>query len=414
MNILVVTQYFWPESFRINDLARGLHDRGHEVTVFTGKPNYPEGCFYSGYGFFGRSAEKFEGIRVIRVPLIPRGAGGAARLALNYLSFAFFASLLAPFRVRGRFDVILVYEPSPVTVGLPALALKALKRAPLLFWVQDLWPESLAATDAVRAGWILKAVQHLVRFIYRGCDRILVQSQAFVEPVLRYGIARERILYFPNSAEGFYQPVTLEPDAAERPHMPEGFRVMFAGNVGAAQDFDTILGAAERVKGETAIHWIILGDGRLLSWVETEVKRRGLGRSVHLLGRHPVESMPRFFALADAMLVTLRRDPILAMTVPARVQSYLACARPIVAALEGEGARVIREAGAGIAADAGDPDGLARAVLELYRMPETERQAMGERGRRYFEQEFEREKLLIRLEGWMGELARSRKPELWK
>lgn len=327
------------------------------------------------------------------------------RLALNYLSFAFLASLLAPFRVRGRFDVILVYEPSPVTVGLPALVLKALKRAPLLFWVQDLWPESLVATDAVRAGWVLKAVERLVRFIYRGSDRILVQSEAFVEPILRHGIARERILFFPNSAEGFYRPVNPDPGAAERLQLPEGFRVMFAGNVGAAQDFDTILGAAEQVKAEKAIHWIILGDGRRLSWVESEVKRRGLGRSVHLLGRHPVESMPRYFALADAMLVTLRRDPILAMTVPARVQSYLACARPIVAALEGEGARVIREAGAGIAAEPGDAKGLARALMEIYRLPETERRAMGERGRRYFEQQFEREKLLTRLEGWMRELV---------
>jgi len=126
VRILIVTQYFWPENFRINDLAQGLRNRGHDVTVYTGKPNYPEGKFFPGYGFFGDSYETFGGIRVIRVPLVPRGAGGSGRLALNYLSFAFFASLLAPIRVLGAFDAIFVYEPSPITVGLPALVLKAL------------------------------------------------------------------------------------------------------------------------------------------------------------------------------------------------------------------------------------------------------------------------------------------------
>jgi len=412
MNVLLVTQYFWPENFRINDLAQGLRNRGHQVTVYTGKPNYPGGRFFPGYGLFERGNDAFGGVRVIRVPLIPRGSGSGFRLALNYLSFAFCASMMAPFRVYGDFDVILVYEPSPVTVGLPALVLKGIKGIPLLFWVQDLWPESLIAADAVRARWILAGIERLVRFIYRRCDRILVQSKAFAPEIQRYGIARERITFFPNSAEAIYQPLNVEPDAPERTHLPPGFRVMCAGNIGAAQDFGTILGAADRLRDQAEIQWVIIGDGRSRSWVEAEIERRGLGRSVHLLGRHPVESMPRFFALADAMLVTLRRDPILAMTLPSRVQSYLACGRPIVAALDGEGERIIREAGAGIVAGSGNPDRLAEAVLEIYRMSETDRRAMGERGRQYFTQHFERELLLTRLEGWMSELAHGRESKI--
>lgn len=407
MRILIVTQYFWPENFRINDLALGLRERGHEVTVYTGKPNYPDGRFLAGYGFFGRANEIYQGVRVIRVPLIPRGGGGAVRLALNYVSFALFACALAPLGCRGEFDAILVYEPSPITVGLPALVLRKLKGAPLLFWVQDLWPESLSATGAVRSALILKTVEQLVRLIYRGCDRILVQSEAFIEPIKRFGVSAERILFFPNSAEEFYRPAVLEPEAPERARMPAGFRVMFAGNIGAAQDFETILTAAERLRSHSEIQWVVLGDGRLLPWVEAEVKRRGLERSVHLLGRHPVESMPRFFALADVMLVTLKQEPIFALTIPSKVQSYLACGRPILAALDGEGARVVEESGAGVTVAGSNVQALAEAVIKLYRMPAAEREAMGRRGRQYFEQHFERNLLLRRLENWMHEIVGS-------
>lgn len=402
MNILIVTQYFWPENFRINDLALGLRDLGHKVTVYTGKPNYPGGRFFDGYGFFSRPVDHYQGIPVVRVPLLPRGNGGGLRLAINYLSFALFASVLAPFRVRGSFDVIFVYEPSPITVALPALVLKTLKRAPLLLWVQDLWPESLSATGAVRSPWLLALVEYMVRLIYRGCDRVLVQSRAFEAPVARLGVPRDRILYFPNTAEALYQPVTVETGAPERNLLPQGFRVIYAGNIGAAQDFATILTAAERLKSHPEIHWIILGEGRMQDWVKTEISLRELQDSVHLLGRHPVEVMPRFFALADVMLVTLKKDPIFAMTVPARVQSYLACARPVVAALEGEGARVIEEAGAGRVCPPENPEALAAAVLALSRASADERNEMGKRGRAYFDANFRREVLLGQLVGWMS------------
>jgi len=409
VKILIVTQYFWPESFRINDVALGLRERGHEVTVYTGKPNYPEGRFFPGYGFFGRSREDYHGVRVIRAPLIPRGNGGPVGLVINYLSFALLASLVAPFRCTGAYDIIFVYEPSPVTVGLPALVLKWIKRAPILFWVQDLWPESLSATGAVRARWILGLVDRVIRFIYRHCDLILVQSQAFTPYVQAQGVPGNKIRYYPNSAEALYQPVTVEPQAAERRLLPQGFRVMFAGNIGAAQDFETIISAAERLRDTSDIHWVIIGDGRLYDWVEQEVERRGLRGTVHLLGRHPVESMPRFFALADAMLVTLKDEPVFALTIPTKIQSYLACGRPVIAALEGEGAKVIRESGAGVAVKAGDAAALADAILKVYRTPAAEREAMGQRGRDYFRQHFERSLLLGRVEEWAQELGAERK-----
>lgn len=409
MRILIITQYFWPENFRINDLAQGLLTLGHDVTVLTGKPNYPTGRFFDGYGFWTRSSETYEGIPVIRVPLVARGNGRAVRLFMNFISFAFFASILGPFRCRGSFDVILVYEPSPVTVGLPGLAMKMAKRAPLLFWVQDLWPESLSATGAVTSQWVLDRVASLVTFIYKGCDRVLVQSRAFIERVRSLGVCPEQILYYPNSAEELYCPV---PRTDEGPFhsLPKGFRVMFAGNIGAAQSFDTILAAADTLRGYADIHWVILGDGRQFNWVKEEVARRGLSETVHLLGRHPVESMPYWFAHADVMLVTLRQDPIFALTIPSKLQSYMACGRPILAALEGEGARILEEAQAGVVVPAENPTALAEATLRLFHMRVDEREAMGQNGRRYFLREFARDTLIARLDAVMKDIVGKVRP----
>lgn len=406
MNILIVTQYFWPENFRINDLALGLKEKGHQVTVLTGIPNYPEGRFFPGYGCFKKTREDYQGVKVVRVPLVTRGNGGAIRLSLNYLSFALCASVLAPFLCRGKFDLIFVYEPSPITVGLPALLLKKIKSAPVIFWIQDLWPESLSATGAIRSKKALKTVEKLVRFIYSGCDLILVQSRAFSLSIESRGVDPSRIAYFPNSAEELYKPVEVGQDAPERKKIPTGFCVMFAGNIGAAQDFKTILSAAEQLKEYDDIHWVIVGDGRMRSWVEAQIEEHGLTRTFHLLGRHSVETMPRFFSLADVLLVTLKREPIFALTIPSKVQSYLACAKPIIAALDGEGARVIEESGAGVTCSAENPRALAEAVLKMYRLTKSDLHDMGLSGRRYFEQHFERNILLGRLDHWLKDLGR--------
>lgn len=405
MKLLVVTQYFWPENFRVNDLVEELVRRGHEVTVLTGLPNYPGGRIFPGYGITGPYREEHGGARVVRVPLIARGNGGNVRLVLNYVSFAAAASLLGPLRLGRNFDVIFVHEPSPITVGLPAIVMKQLTGARIVFWVLDLWPESVAATGAVRSpralGWIAK----LVRFIYRRCDRILVASRGFAPKVLAVDGGDAKIYYLPNWAESLYGPrPRSEPAPAP---LPDGFRVMFAGNVGTAQDFPAILDAAERLKAVPRVQWIILGEGRMLDWVRSEVARRGLGATVHLFGQHSPLSMPAFFAHADAMLVSLSDDPVFALTVPAKVQAYLACGRPILAMLDGEGARVVQEARAGIACPPGDSAALAQAVLELAGMSGAAREQLGANALAYSRAEFNRNALMDQLEHWLVAAART-------
>ncbi|QIN77704.1 glycosyltransferase [Rubrobacter marinus] len=404
MNVLIVSQYFWPETFRINDLAEGLMERGHSVTVLTGKPNYPGGALFPGYGLFRPVRQEYKGAKVIRVPLVTRGNGRGRRLALNYLSFAAFASLLGPVLLRGKVDVVFVFEPSPVTVGLPGIVMKRVKRAPLMFWVQDLWPESIAAASTMDSEKVLAWVGRVVRYIYRRSDKVLVQSRGFINSVEKWGARPDDVLYYPNWAEALYKPARPEEDAPERRELPDGFRVVFAGNIGAAQSFETILAAARKLQDRPEIHWVILGEGRQRKWVQEQIGKLGLEGRVHLLGRRPVEDMPRYFALADALLVSLKRDLIFSLTIPGKVQSYLACGRPVIAAIDGEGARVVEEAGCGNTAAAEDADALANAVLDMYEAEPEEREEMGRRARAYFEEHFEREKLFDRLEEWMDEL----------
>ena len=405
MHVFVITQYFWPEDFRINELAAGLVERGHRVTVLTGIPNYPQGHYFSGYGLASRREENYRGCRVIRVPLLPRGNSRGYQLALNYLSFALAATVMAPWKSDDSVDAILVCQLSPATVGIPAIVLKWLRRRPMMLWVLDLWPESLSATGAVSSRLVLGLVRRMVAAIYRSSDLILASSRAFIPHIEKMGGREGIVRHFPNWAEEPYnaQPVST---AAAYPRVPaDAFKVMFAGNIGRAQNFETIVAAAELLKSESDIHWLVVGDGRMRPWVQQQIIERKLERTVHLLGRHPHEEMPGYFALADALLVTLSRDPLFSLTAPGKLQSYLASGKLIVGALDGEGRRVIEESGAGLVCPPEDPGALAEAVLSASRMPVAARASMGEAGKRYCSAHFRKEPLIDSLDHWLQEIV---------
>ncbi len=404
MQILIVSQYFWPENFRINDLTKELVKRGHNVTVLTGIPNYPAGTVSEAYRQNPSAFGHYNGAKVWRVPMRPRGHG-SVRLFLNYLSFVIGACLYGPWRLRGqRFDVIFVFEPSPVTVGLPALLFGRLKRAPVVFWALDLWPETLVAIGAVRSPLVLGWVGHMVKFIYERCTLVLGQSHHFLKSIAKYCSDTQKIRYFPSWAEEVY----TEPDMVPAPEVSarEGvFSVLFAGNVGEAQDMPAVLDAAEFLKHNSAVRWIIVGDGRKFDWLKKEVRRRGLQNSVLLLGRFPLDRMPSFYMHADVLLVSLKKDPVFSMTIPGKVQSYLMAGIPLVGMLDGEGAKVIMETNAGLVCAAGDASGLAAAVLKIAAMSTEKRHKLGLNGRSYAQKEFGRDVLIDRLEALLSEAA---------
>ena len=411
IRVLVVSQYFWPENFRVNDLVAELIARGNEVTVLTGLPNYPDGHVFPAFRSDPERFTSHAGAEILRVPVVPRGRG-SLRLAINYLSFVISGLLLGPWKLRGRsFDTIFVYQTSPITSALPALLLRKLKRAPLSIWVLDLWPETLAAVGVVRSPTALAWVGKLVSFIYRRCDRILVQSRAFYSNIERYAGDTSRVRYFPGWAEPIFNGGldTVEP-APEMAPFAGKFTILFAGNIGESQDFPSILDAAEALRERDDIRWAIVGDGRAAESVRREIASRNLGDRVVLLGRFPMERMPSFFRSADALLVTLKADPIFSMTIPGKVQSYLAAGLPILAMLDGEGARVIEQAGAGLVSRASHGAGLADNARRLADLPTAQREQMGKRAQACCQKEFDRNSLIKSLETWMDELVQARPP----
>ncbi|ESS15103.1 putative glycosyl transferase [Betaproteobacteria bacterium MOLA814] len=394
MRVLVLSQYFWPENFRINEVVHSLRDLGHQVEVLTGQPNYPDGVMHPGYSATSVCTQIHEGLTIHRVPLVPRGRGSAFRLFLNYLSFVVSASVFGPWLLRGRScDVILVFGLSPILQVIPAIWFARIKGAKLVTWVQDLWPESLRATGFVRSQQILRAVATVVRWIYRKNDLLLVQSRAFVLPVVSMAGGTPAV-YHPNPGELAFS--MSDKEKAAPLQLELGFNVVFAGNLGTVQALDTLLAAAQLLRNEEDVRFVLVGRGSRSAWLQQEVIRLGL-HNVNMLGRFPPADMPSILAQASAVLVSLVKDPVISQTLPSKVQAYLAAGKPIIASLDGEGARVVTEAGAGITCPAEDAQALADAVIRLRNTEPEELKKMSQRSLRYYEENFEPKLLATRL-----------------
>ena len=396
MKILLISQYFYPENFKINDLIFSLKERGHEITVLTGKPNYSKTYFFEGYGWKSDDFETINDIPVYRANLFSRRNGGAFRLFLNYISFAFLASLKVR-KIKGSFEAIYVYQTSPVTVGIPAIFAKKLFKAPIYFWVQDLWPESLTAAGGVNNKLVLGFFNSLTKWIYNQSKKVLIQSDGFREYILNQGIPNNKIIFYPNPTEDFYKPLKQVKEYQEF-FQNEFFNIVFAGNIGEAQSFITIIEAINNIK-ELPVKVIVLGDGRYKETALSLIKEKGLESYFVFLGSFPPTEMPKFFSHADALLVSLKKDKIFSMTIPAKTQSYLACGKPIIASIDGEGAKIIIDAKCGVVSPAEDSISLSKKIKELMALDKSKHSEMGDNARTYYEKEFDRDYLIEKLEG---------------
>lgn len=407
-SVLIISQYFFPEHFVINSTAAALAERGYDITVLTGIPNYPSGVVFDGYKAGRVLRERWGKINVIRVPMFARGRNSGLKLTLNYVSFAISAGLLGPLLIRRRPDVLLVYQLSPPTSALPGLIFKFLRRSKLLLWVQDLWPDTVSGVRATDHRLILGALKSYMRAIYRSADIVAVQSKSFRESVTALSSSHKDIRYLPNTVDQHYRPLSLAESVAEKKLLRPGFRIVVAGNIGIAQDVETIVRAAKILRDEKRIQWTFLGNGSRRRWLESQIQELGLEETVRVLGPFPSEQMPAFFAQADALMVSLLDREVFERTIPSRLQAYLACGRPILGSVGGESARIINQSEAGLVSRPGDPESLANTVLSMSRLSQARLVAMGEAARRYYAREFDHQHWNDILDSWLRELAPSK------
>jgi glycosyltransferase involved in cell wall biosynthesis len=389
--VLIYTTYFYPENFKVNDIAFNLIKEGADVTVITAIPNYPKGVYFEGYGIFKKRKETINGVNVIRLPIIPRGSGSALRLILNYLSYAlisFFHAFYIGF--TRKFDCIFVHHVSPVFIGIPAIVVKKIQGIKLYFWNLDLWPEILVANTNIRSSFFFKTVLVLVKWIYKNVDIMLIGSQGYRKSMLERNLTEDKIIYFPNWAEEVF----FEPIECELPfEMPTGFNIVYAGNIGESQDFENVIKAIEILKNEN-INWIFVGDGRKRIWFENIIQEKALGK-VLLPGSLSINYMPNLYKKADLLLVSLVDEPI--FTLPQKVQTYMTSGTPIVGMLNGEGNELIRHLNCGRSCNAGDYRSLSQNVLELSKMTAKDLSVMGNNALVYCKDNFHPKKSLQKL-----------------
>lgn len=388
--ILVICQYYKPEPFRISDICEEMVRRGHEVLVVTGYPNYPEGILYEGYGKGKHIDEVINGVKVHRCYTIPRETGTVKRM-LNYYSYATSSTkyVLSDKCVAtdGKpFDVVFCNQLSPVMMADAAIAYKKKYKVPAVMYCLDLWPESLIAGGITRESVIYKYFHHVSKKIYRQMDKILITSRLFSNYLTKeFNIKKEKIEYLPQYAEGIFEQIS--------PKEENGiFDFVFAGNIGAVQSVETVIKAAELLKNEP-VRFHIVGGGTDLERLQQ--KANGLD-NVMFYGRRPLEEMPEYYAKADAMLITLAVDPVLSLTLPGKVQSYMAVGRPIIGAIDGETKTVIEEAQCGFCGKADDAAELAENIKKFINCEN--KMAMGQNARKYYEENFEEKLFMDKLE----------------
>lgn len=391
-HILVLSQYFYPEPFRINDMCTEWVKRGYKVTVLTGIPNYPQGKFYDGYGFTKKRKEFWNGMEIIRIPLIPRG-NNAIGMICNYLSFVvsgFFWKIFT----RIKADYVFMYEVSPMTQALVGVWYSMKHKIPCYLYVQDLWPENVEIVTGIHSKLVLGPIGKMVDYIYKKCDKIFATSESFVKEIVKRGVSEQKVEFWPQYAEEFYRPL-----GAERVAGDGEFVVTFTGNIGVAQGLDILPKVAVLLKEQGCkVKFNIVGDGRYREEFEKNIQENDVSEMFELVGRKPAEEVPLILGNSDVAFLSFMDNPLFEKTIPAKLQSYMACGMPIIASASGESKRIIEEAECGVCCPIGNVKCLADSILEMSQMHEDERYKLGENARKYCEEHFDKKTLMDYIE----------------
>ena len=389
--ILVVSQHYWPESFRINDIVDGFLEREYEVEVLCGIPNYPAGQFFDGYGLTKNRRQNINGVKIRRCFEIKRGSNSNIRIFLNYISFPISSVFSLPYLLRQKYDKIFLYNTSPVMMAYTGIILGRLKKIETTMYVLDLWPENLYSVLKIKSKLLRAIALRVSNWHYRKTDKLIANSQK-LRPLLikRTGKEESKVIYIPQFCEKVFESSVTDKELENK--FSKTFNLLFTGNISPAQSFETVIPAAKTLKdkGFNDLKWIIVGDGMSRAWLEEEVKKAGLSDCFIFIGRVPIEDIPKYTHIADGLFACLSKSEMLDCTIPAKIFSYYAAGRPLLLAMDGEIQQIVQESGAGYIVDSEDSDSLAEAVVKLYEASDKERTSMGEAAKSYYFKYFER------------------------
>jgi len=400
VNILVVCQHFYPETFRINDICTELVKRGHKVSVLTGIPNYPAGKVFDGYEDCFKNPRTYNGVTIYNTDIIPRG-NSKKQLILNYFSFWFKGCKKAKELAKAeKFDCVFVYQLSPVFMAFPGIKVSKKQKIPMYTYVLDLWPESLAEMTGIKSGPIFSYIKYLTKKVYNASAKILITSESFKDSIVKSGTPAEKVIFWPQYAEDFYKPVTVSASDEIRNELPKGFNIIYTGNFGEAQKLETAIESAAVTALECPdVNWVFMGGGRDEAHIRSRAEELGLvDKNIFFIGRKPAEEVCKYLSLCDTALLVLKDMPLLNITLPAKIQSYFACGIPVIASCSGEGATIVEKSGAGLACEAENPKKLAEIAINMYNRSVDERNSMKENALSYFETNYKKEKLMDLLE----------------
>ncbi|MCF1619985.1 glycosyltransferase family 4 protein [Tetragenococcus koreensis] len=395
--ILVISQYFYPEQFRINDICETWVQKGYEVTVLTGIPNYPQGDFFNGYGYTKNRRQMHQGIDIIRIPIIPRKRS-SIMLGLNYISYVISGKLWSLFNKK-EFDYVFIYEVSPITQAIPAVSIAKRLKIPCYIYVMDLWPENFQIITGINNTFVIGMINKIVDYIYKNCTKIFTASKSFKKNIEERGIDSNKIYFWPQYAEDFYQPAQ---EKSPKIKQDGKINLTFAGNIGEAQGLDILPAIAEKVKSEKMnVRFNIIGNGRYKTTLIAEIQGKKVDDMFRFIDPVPPEEVPSILNASEFSLITLKKDEILSMTIPAKLQSSMASGAAIFLIADGEAQEIVKESGAGYYNHPDDINGIMADLRKITKKNNDHINQMKQNARKFYEKNFDKKYLLNKMDEFL-------------